>query len=505
MNQRKYGALLSYTNVILTIVVNLGYAPLMIRLLGQNEFGIYSLVGSIVSYLGLFSLGFNGAYMRVFSIYKNRDDEQSIFKLNGMFMCIFIFLGILALISGAILSLYPEYLFGDKLSTDELSLATLLLHILIINIVLTFPASVFDAIVSSRECFVFQQGIVFLGTLFNPMLCLPLLLMGYGSIAVVSVITVITITKLFINAWYCLKRIKTRFIFGQFDGKLFRSIAGFSFFVFLNMIIDNVNWTLDKIILAHVVGAGAVAVYGVGGQLNTVYLNFSTVISRVFVPKVNIIANSANPNRFHELSVLVARVGRIQFMVTLYIFCCLVFAGKQFIAWWVGNEYIDTYYVALLLISPLVWILPKGLGVEIRRAFNKHRMATLIMLVTAIFNGVISIPLSMKWGTVGAAFGTWICLIINSCLMDVYFVKYVQLDIRIYYREIFMISLRIFPVVIIGLFGCYIETFYECIPFIIAYTILYAMVMYFFVMNEEEQKYIYEPVKKITGKWRVRK
>lgn len=505
MNQRKYGALLSYANVIITILVNLAYAPIMIRLLGQNEFGIYSLVGSIVSYLGLFSLGFNGAYMRVFSIYKNRDDEQAIFRLNGMFLIIFNTLALLAMMSGMILSLYPEKLFGDKLSADELDLATILLRVLVINVGLSFPATVFDAIISSRERFIFQQGIGFVGTLFNPILCLPLLLMGYGSIAVVSITTVITVIKLFVNAWYCLKNVRTKFIFGQLDKHLFWDIAGFSFFVFLNMIIDNVNWTLDKIILAHVVGASAVAVYGVGGQLNTVYLNFSTVISRVFVPKVNIIANSTNPNRFYELSVLLARVGRLQFMVTLYIFLGIVFFGKQFIIWWVGSEYVDTYYVALLLISPLVWILPKGLGVEIRRAFNKHRLATIIMLVTAVFNGVISIPLSMKWGPIGAAFGTWICLIINSCLMDIYFVKYVFLDVRIYYREIYKIFVRMIPVIIVGLLGCCIESFYGCISVMLLYTVVYGLVIYFFVMNAEEQKYISLPLRNITNKWSVRK
>lgn len=48
MNQRRWGAILSYVNVIATIVVGLVYTPIMLRLLGQSEYGLYSLMGSLV-------------------------------------------------------------------------------------------------------------------------------------------------------------------------------------------------------------------------------------------------------------------------------------------------------------------------------------------------------------------------------------------------------------------------------------------------------------------------
>ena len=57
-NQLKLGAVLSYVSTGLNMAVQLLYTPLMIRLLGQSEYGLYTLVGSVVSYLSLFSLGF---------------------------------------------------------------------------------------------------------------------------------------------------------------------------------------------------------------------------------------------------------------------------------------------------------------------------------------------------------------------------------------------------------------------------------------------------------------
>ena len=66
-DQLKAGVVLSYITTVVSIVIQLVYMPVMIRLLGQSEYGLYSLVSSVVSYLSLFSLGFSGAYMRFFA------------------------------------------------------------------------------------------------------------------------------------------------------------------------------------------------------------------------------------------------------------------------------------------------------------------------------------------------------------------------------------------------------------------------------------------------------
>lgn len=54
----------------LGIVINLIYTPAMIGILGNAEYGIYSLVSSIIQYLNLFSLGFSASYIRFYSKYR---------------------------------------------------------------------------------------------------------------------------------------------------------------------------------------------------------------------------------------------------------------------------------------------------------------------------------------------------------------------------------------------------------------------------------------------------
>ena len=48
MSQKRMGMVLSYANIIVFIGVSFLYTPIMIRILGQSEYGIYSLASSIV-------------------------------------------------------------------------------------------------------------------------------------------------------------------------------------------------------------------------------------------------------------------------------------------------------------------------------------------------------------------------------------------------------------------------------------------------------------------------
>ena len=91
-NQLKAGVIFSYISTGITVLIQLIYLPIMIRILGQSEYGLYSVVSGVVSYLSLFSLGFSGAYLRFFSRFKYQDDKKKLASLNGMFIILFLFL-----------------------------------------------------------------------------------------------------------------------------------------------------------------------------------------------------------------------------------------------------------------------------------------------------------------------------------------------------------------------------------------------------------------------------
>ena len=108
MNSRQYkvGAILSYLSIFIGNIVGIIYTPIMLRMLGQEEYGLYALVGSMIATLSLVDLGFGNACIRYISKYRALGDKEKEYNVNGLFLLINTVIGILALIIGLYLILF---------------------------------------------------------------------------------------------------------------------------------------------------------------------------------------------------------------------------------------------------------------------------------------------------------------------------------------------------------------------------------------------------------------
>ena len=264
MNERRAGAALQYLQMVLSVVISLIYTPIMIRTLGQGEYGIYNLAASIISYLSLLSLGFGASYIHFYTKIRVHGKDGETQRLNGMFMTVFTIIAVIALFAGLFLAHNVDRVFSAEGYTNEdIRTARILMIFLSINLAISFPASVFTSYITSQEKFVFQKLVNMGKTVLSPMLTLPVLLMGFGSVGMVVVTTIVALVIDIINASYCIFKLKMRFDFSHFPFKLFKEIAVFSVFIAINQIVDQINWNVGKIILAKIMSKEAVAVYAV--------------------------------------------------------------------------------------------------------------------------------------------------------------------------------------------------------------------------------------------------
>lgn len=502
LNQRKAGVLLSYAGELVKILVILIYTPIMLRLLGQSEYGLYQLVYSVVSYLSLLSLGFGSSYLRFYSRYKAKNDEDEIAKLNGMFMIIFCSISVICILCGTVMIGNIRTIFGTGLTDSEYETARVLMGLLIINLAMTFPNSVFNCSITAYEKFLFQKLLILLQNLFSPFLTLPLLIMGYGSIGMVSVTTFLTFALLLSNMFYCFKKLHIRFAFKGLKIALLKEMWVFTFFIFLNQIIDQINWSVDKFLLGRLAGTTAVAVYGVGGQINTLYLQFSSSVSSVFIPKVNRIVAESDDDT--QLTKLLTKVGRIQFIVLGLILSGFICLGMPFVKIWAGAEYGASYAVALLLIIPVTVPLIQNLGVEIQRAKNMHKARAVVYLAIAVANVFVSIPLIKIMGPAGAALGTAISLIAgNVIFMNWYYHARIGMNMFYFWKEIAKFVPALIGPCVVGIIIMNFANITGLVKlgvFAIVYTVVYGLSMYFLGMNEEEKQLVMGLIRKILRK-----
>ena len=504
LNQRKLGVLLSYAAQFVHLLVNLIYTPIMLRLLGQSEYGLYQMVYSVISSLHILNFGFASAYIRYYSRLKVRDDHAGIASLNGMFITVFAVISVVTFAIGSILTFNAKQVLGDNLTIGELSTARILMMLMVVNLVLAFQTSVFDCYIVAHERFVFQKVLVLFQYVLDPLIALPLLMMGYGSVAVVSATTAITLGKLLLNIFYCIKKLKMAVSFRGFKFSLLREMGAFTFFIFLGQIIDQINWSVDKFLLGRYVGTIAVAVYGLASTLNGMYMYFSSTISAVFIPKVNAIIAQEDDNR--KLTDLFTKVGRIQFYVLALILIGFISLGKPFMCLWGGAEYEQSYYIALLLIGPAIIPLSQNLGIEIQRAKNKHQARAVVYFFIAIGNVGLSMLLIRKIGALGAPLGTAISLLLgNGLFMNWYYHKRIGLDIVFFWKEILLILPSLLPSCVVGaIFFFFVKTsgWGQLLLQVLILTAVYAISVYFLGFNHAEKELVYSVIKQCRKKGR---
>lgn len=494
VNQLKAGTIISYFQMSIQILIGLAYTPIMIRLLGKSEYGLYNTVSSTIAMLSVLRLGFNNSYIRYYSIYKKKDDKHSIEKLNGLFLGIFACIGMIALLCGLFLTNHLTLVFSTGLNSGEYEIAKILMLLLTINLSISFPMSVFSNIISAHEKFIFLKCMGILQTVMGPLVTLPLLLMGYRSIAMVTVTLIVSLIVDLCYVWYVLVVLKNRFIFSKPEIALFKDLFTYTLFIAIELIVDQINWNIDKILLARYKGTAMVAVYSVGYSLYTYYQTFSSSISGVFTPRIHKVVNSdmTIKEQKRELTNLFTRVGRIQFLVLALIASGIVLFGKYFIVRiWAGEGYEDSYIVAILLILTASIALIQNLGIEIQRAEFKHQFRSITYFFMAIINLILSIVLCQKYGAIGSAIGTAISLIVaNGIIMNIYYQKKCNIDILYFWNSIRRLSLGLIIPIIAGIgikFLIKSDTLIVYILEILLYVLIYIVSMWKIGMNEYEK------------------
>ena len=228
------------------------------------------------------------------------------------------------------------------------------------------------------------------------------------------------------------------------------------------------------------------------------FQHLTTSISGVFTPRIHSIFNQYKDNddklRSH-FSELFIKIGRIQFFIIALVISGFYFFGQQFIKFWVGDGYEDSYYIMLLFMFATATPLIQNLGIEIQRALNKHQFRSIILLIAQIGHLFLSIILCQKYDAIGCAFGNFIALLIGPCLIiNIFYHKKCFINIFAFWRNIFKMS--------IGLFIPFVLMFYAkkhihfdkisiFIAGIIIYTLVYCISMWFCSLNSYEKGLVF--------------
>lgn len=499
VSQIKTGALLSYVVLALHNLVGLFYTPFMLRMMGKSEYGLYSIAASIVAYLTVLDLGFGNAIVRYTAKFRAENKKEEQYEMFGMFFLLYCGIGFLALLAGGVLYWNAENIFDASMTANELSRTKIILALMVFNLAITFPFSLFGSIITAYEQFVFQKAIAIVRIILNTVTMIVLLNLGYKAIAMVAVTTIFNVLTLGLNFWYCKHYLKIKLKFVKFKWGFLKEVSIYSFWIFLNVIMDRIYWSTGQFVLGAYAGTAVVAVFAVAITLEHMYMNFSTAIIGVFLPKVT--AMVVHDSDGKSISDLFIKTGRIQYCVMILVLTGFFLFGRQFIHLWAGEGYDDAYFIAMLFFVPLTIPLIQNLGITILQARNQMKFRSLLYLVISLVSLGAQIPLSKYYGGIGCACAIAGALVLGQIIvMNVYYQVKQKIDIVRFWIEI--IKMSIVPAVLTVLTYYVLQqyvlnTILKLVTGIVLYLVVYLPLFFKLSMNAYERNLILKPIKKI--------
>lgn len=489
MTEIRVGIVLSFISIFLNNGISLLFTPYMLGKLGQAEYGLYVLVGSLTGYLGLVTFGLGSTLVRYIARYRAVGDKRSEENLLAMALVVYGIIGIIVLFIGSVLW-YELPLIFPKLTPYELDTAKRMFALLVISMAVTLPNAVFSAVQTAYERFVFPRTVVIISGLVRTAVLFILLYLGYKALAIVVVDVVLNFASLLLNLGYAFGVMKIRIRLHIFDVPLLREIFLFSFWIFLNMIMDQLYWKFGQTVLGITSGTAAVAVFAVGIQLTLLFMTLSTAISGVFLPRAAAM-DALNVDN-EAMTGMMIRVGRVQLLVMglpLVGFICL---GRLFMINWVGPDYLPAWTMALIMIIPLLLPLVQNFGISILQAKNRHAARSLIYIVISAVNVAIGYGLSLRYGGIGMAVATALSLILGQGIaINLFYHFKIGLNIPRFFREL---CRGLLPgLLVCGALGYAISLlsgggWYGFLYKGALIVILYAVVMWLFGMNASEKR-----------------
>lgn len=489
INQLKAGAVLAYISIILTIVIGIVITPYMLKKLGPSEYGLYTLIGGFVGYLTLLDFGINNAIIRFVAKHRAVKDRKAEEQFLGTSLIMYGFISLILILIGTILYLNIDKIFINSLTTQELRKAKIMFIILIFNLAITLPGNIFAAISTGYEKFVFPRLANIIKYLLRSIALISILYLGAGAIEIVILDTIMNLLLISTNAYYVLRILKVHIELKKIRFHSFKKIFQYAFWIFLFSVVQQFQWSFGQGILGIYTNTKIVAIYAIGVMLGTYYGSFARAVSGVFLPRATkmIVKKSSDT----ELTDMMIRIGRISFIIQLYILIAFIFFGKQFIKLWIGNEYIQSWKIAVLIMLSYTIYLVQNFGNTILEAKNMVKFKSLLFLISLIIGVSIGVFIIKKYGMMSFVICMTITWLVAQIIMNIYFSKVIHLEIIRFFKELFhkiiigIILILIFAYIISLMPGENWSVFFLKSTL---YSILFFIIFYKLGMNQYERK-----------------
>jgi O-antigen/teichoic acid export membrane protein len=427
--------LASWSTYAAQIAVAFVVTPIVVRGLGDQRYGVWSLIESVLAYLMLFDFGLTASVVRYVARFEAVADAERRNRVFSTSLALFGILGAVIFTVALASSAASPFLF--QIPPELIVEARWMFVLLGVNLGLGLPLGIYMNVLFGLGRYPTSSAIRVTYLILGSILTVTVVTLGGGLIALGCLITVVTTAQNLTMAWAVHHYLPDlRFSTGFVDWTTFREIRGYSLSAFFAALGTHISFQTDAVVIAMFLSPAAITYFAIANKLIGYSKSIFSSVTGVLMPTFSAMEARGD---IEGIQSLLKRGSRYVLWTILPLQVGLLVFGKPFLTLWMGPWYAESSYPTLaILAGPLALYVTQTLGV--RALYGTGRLAwfSRAMMVEAAANLVLSVALARPLGIEGVAWGTTIPNLALNLAVMVYVCKAFEIGFGSYVKEVFV-------------------------------------------------------------------
>lgn len=397
--------------------------PILVHNLGNEQYGVWTLIGSIVGYFAIMDFGVMTALVRYISKYDSKKEYEKSRSFYSNACGFFLIVGVTIAFTCVIIG----FVFPDIFEVQTLGKKYVIVVFILAGFELAalMGTGMFSGVLHAKQEFFILNCIDILLLLIKYIILVWVLYNGYKLLAVAIIHLSATVLRSSLRYIVIRKRHPhLKYKFNEWDMTVQKKIFSYSIYSFMIALSIKVLFFTDSIVLGSLVSVSAVTFYAIPMTIMTYMEQIVTVGMSVFTPVIS--SNEAVGDDQNNINIYVWG-SRYALMISLPVVFVLYTNGDSFISLWMGEDYgIKSTSLLRILCLGYIFYLSQVIATELLKGISRHRFISFVFIVEAVVNLALSVILIkyFGYGMEGAALGTMVPLVVvNLFVVPIYVCK----------------------------------------------------------------------------------
>ncbi|UVI31608.1 lipopolysaccharide biosynthesis protein [Paenibacillus spongiae] len=406
-------SLMSYAITPVILIIS---TPLLLKYLGDVNYGVWILINSIINLLAVSNFGLGNALIKLGSEL-NKDDQLE--QFNALFSVSFTISIMLALLINVIILLFGTYIFPLFVSAGSIDSILSMSYLLSGVVGLRIVNSIISGAYMSKQRYDINSKMNIVYNLVTS-ICFTVLTVMYGELHILVIFLFLSSVLLIVVNYFVAKAAVPGIRFKlSLNKRLFHKIFGYGMYSWVQVVISTLNAQADKLIIGGLLGAKVLGFYTICMQIVIKIHEIPAAAGGYLFAKFSDLSESEDRNKIR--SVYYKAISLSFLFVAVSGALAFLFA-RHILSLWINPEFAEQHYMLFRLL--VVSVSMGALGVVPYYFLNGTgfvKLNTVISLLTSVMIVILFFLLIPRFGVtaIGIAKFAGVPLV----LFSIYFIE----------------------------------------------------------------------------------